>query len=177
MSETDQRFTRLCRAPTQDLETLFQESRAPEMDSVVGWTFRGWNPPWFCRLIGISKFMKGFFRGESGVEGYNIPIRQNAFEEEWVPKPSVDHPKRFGFYLVSECKPESGRPHPDSLLLDYGASSRNFILDPSRKLRDFLVQIEPDLLLGKAYLQLPAVRVPVSFFLLERHVRSDWEPS
>lgn len=172
------RYQELVRLPTARLEELMKSSKAPALDSIHGWEWRGYNTPWFCSLVGIRKFIKGFFKTKSGiVEGYNIPPRQNALTEEWIHKPSPEAPKRFGFYLVGPCTP-ADNIYPDSLLLDYGASPRNFAATPERLLRDYLVQPDagnPDILLGKAYLAL-GPRVPVSYFVIERLRRSDFQP-
>lgn len=165
-------FEDLARAPNAELERLLSRSPAPDLKTLAGWEFRGWNTPWFCSAIGIRKFIKGFFDAGDGLEGYNIPPRQNGLRGPWLHKPSAENPKRFGFYRVL---PEPG----GRLLLDYGASPRNPALAPERLLRDYLVAPDParpELLLGKAYLALGA-RVPVSFFVLERLRPSAWRPS
>jgi len=70
-------------------------------------------------------------------------------------------------------------PDPDSAdtdrrgaaLLDYGLGG-NKALDPSRLLRDYLVQVEPgsdDLLLGKAYFVVGGTRLAHTYFLIERY--------
>ena len=78
----------------------------PDLDGLVGWEFRGINHlplnalP-FAQLVGIKKFVKGFFRDEDGrVMGYNCPVAQNVLDGRWHAKPSDTAPKRFGFYEV-----------------------------------------------------------------------------
>jgi hypothetical protein len=54
------------------------------------------------------------------------------------------------------------------LLLDYGLGGNGLFGPP---LRDYIVQVypdDPDLLLGKAYLAFGSLRIPVSFFVLQR---------
>jgi hypothetical protein len=108
------------------------------------------------------------------VEGYNIPVRQDGTAKPWSHKPSPESPKRFGFYHVI---PDDGR-HPNSVLLDYGASPRNLVIQPERLLRDYLVKVpgEKDILLGKAYLAFGSCYVPVSWFILERLRPVSWSP-
>ena len=58
--------------------------------------------------------------------------------------------------------------YPNSLLLDYSLGGNGLFGPP---LRDYVVQIYPDdptLLLGKAYLALVGLRIPLSFFVLKR---------
>ncbi|MFN9911492.1 MAG: hypothetical protein ACK53L_02840, partial [Pirellulaceae bacterium] len=52
-------------------------------------------------------------------------------------------------------------------VLDYSMGS-NPGWDPARWLVDDLVQVDEDLLLGRAYLQWGRLRVPVSYFTLQR---------
>lgn len=170
-------FEELARRPSRELEALLRQSQAPSSEALAGFEFRGWNTPAYCSVLGIRKFVKGFFAGAAGLEGFNIPVAQNGLGGPWRRKPSEDAPKRFGFYRVVQAGP--GSPYPDALLLDYGASARNPALAPERLLRDYLVvpdPTRPDLLLGKAYLALGA-RAAVSFFVLERLRESSWRPT
>ena len=60
-----------------------------------------------------------------------------------------------------------------AVLLDYGRGG-NKAWDPTRGLRDYLVQVDPkndDLYLGKAYYAVGPARVTSNFFILERHRR------
>lgn len=172
------RFLELARMRDEDLERLFASARGPDLDSLAGCEWRGYNTPWFAAALGIRKFIKGFFRLDRGVEGYNIPVVQNGLEGPWLAKPSRENPKRFGFYLVGRVNPGSRDSlYPAALLLDYGASPRNPWYRVERVLRDYLVQ-DPqnrDILIGKAYLAL-GPRVPSNFFLLEKLRPTAWSP-
>ena len=57
----------------------------------------------------------------------------------------------------------------NSLLLDYSTHAKG-ALDPAGRLRDHLVTLDEEhtLLLGHAFLALGALRVPATFFVLER---------
>lgn len=167
---------RLAALPEANLTALY--SRAPGADpaALAGTLWGGWNVPWFTRLLGIQKFVKGFFAGPDGLEGYNIPARQDGLEAPWGLLPSAHAPKRFGFYTVSPT-PRPGLDTP-ALLLDYGASPRNAFWRPERLLRDWLVRpepSEPDLLLGRAYLRLGGL-VHSNFFILQRFGEDPWRP-
>jgi len=163
-----------------ELEELFGSSRGPDPGSLAGCEWRGFNTPWFTAALGIRKFIKGFFRGDGGVEGYNIPVRQNGLDGAWEHKPCGEAPKRFGFFLVDRVDPGSvDDRYPDALLLDYGASVRNAWYRAERVLRDYVVAPDPDnpdLLIGKAYVALGAVRIPSNFFILERLKPTAWKP-
>ena len=152
---------RLRALPARELETVLVRGETPEPDGLAGWEFRGWNTPAFAKLLGIQEFVKGFYRSANGrLYGYN---RQ----------PGKD--RRFGFYLV-EAVDAAARDNAylHALLLDYGRGGGS-ALDPlnflATRLRDYLVRVDPgsdDLLLGKAYVAAGPLRVPVSYFLLER---------
>ena len=174
------KFDELTKLRNMDLENIFLAGSAPVPGALAGFEFKGWNIPWFTRVAGIQKFIKGFFSGPDGrIEGYNIPVRQDGLKDAWTHLPNADEPKRFGFYLVGAVRPESrDNVYPNALLLDYGASPRNAFWRPERVLRDYLVQpdpAEPTVLLGKAYLALGA-RIASNFFVLERLRSTRWTP-
>jgi len=143
--------------PARDLETVLVRGETPEPGGLAGWEFRGWNTPAYAKLLGIQEFVKGFYRSADGaLFGYN---RQ----------PKKD--KRFGFYRVEPVDATArDNAYLHALLLDYGRGGDS-VLAPTTRLRDYLVRVEPgsdDLLLGKAYVAAGPLRVPVSYFLLER---------
>jgi hypothetical protein len=157
------------------LETAFLRGHMPDLDALVGWEFRGINTPEWARLAGIKKFVKGFVKHEDGhVTGYNCPVIQDGLARPWRTLPDDNAPKRFGFYLVAPVDPTSrDNAYLHSALLDYGRGG-NKPWDPTRGLRDYLVQVDPtnpDLFLGKAYYALGPLRVQSNFFILERHRR------
>ena len=161
---------RLERAPWQELEREFLRGTTPDIDSLVGWEFRGINHlplnvlP-VARLVGIKKFLKGFFRAEDGrVMGYNSPVAMNALDGRWHIAP-----KRFGFYEVHPVDPTArDNVYLHAVLLNYGRGG-NKPWDPTGGLRDYVVQLDEHLFLGKAFYALGPVRVPTNFFILERH--------
>lgn len=155
------------RATRTQLEREFVNGGTPELAELVGWEFRGINHPAWAKLAGIKKFTKGFFRGEDGrVMGYNCPVTQNVLDGRWHIAA-----KRFGFYEVAPVDAtRRDNAYLHAVLLDYGRGG-NQRLDPTRGLRDYLVQLDDDLYLGKAYYAVGPARVPTNFFILERHRR------
>lgn len=156
------RLGELTALPRRALERLFCAGTAPSIDDLVGWEFRGVNPPALLRAIGAGRFVKGFVRGELGAEGYNVLCSQG----DWRRRRFRGRDLRHSWFRLVEA---SGR-RAGCVLLDYAASARTARLSPARLFRDFLVHPDPDdrdVLLGKAYVQLGRL-VPVSFFLLER---------
>ena len=158
--------------PMSELEKVFQRGSQPSLDDLVGWEFRGINHlplnalP-IAKLVGIKKFLKGFFLAEDGrVMGYNSPVKMNALDGRWTVAP-----KRFGFYEVAPVDPTArDNEYLHAVLLDYGKGG-NKAFDPTGVLRDYLIQVDadnPDLFLGKAYAAIGPLRIPTNFFILER---------
>jgi hypothetical protein len=164
----------LARAPRAELERAFVRGATPAIDALVGWELRGINatpagvPP-VARLAGIQKFVKGLYRADDGrVMGYNCPVVQNALDGRWQTRPSNEAPKRFGFYAVAPVDPtRRDNAYLHAALLDYGKAG-NAAWDVTRGLRDYLVQIDDERWLGKAYYAVGPARVPAGYFILER---------
>jgi hypothetical protein len=125
MTDASPRYRELARLPARELSTLMASSKAPDLEALAAWEWRGYNTPLIASLLGIRKFVKGFFSGD-GVEGYNVPVRQNGIDSTWLHNPSTEPPNRFGFPLVRAVDPASrDNRYPGAALLDYGASPRN----------------------------------------------------
>lgn len=163
---------RLEQTPMHELEQVFVRGVMPNLDDLVGWEFRGINHlplnvlP-VAGLLGIKKFVKGFFRTEDGrVMGYNSPVKNNALDGRWHVAP-----KKFGYYEVAPVDPTArDNKYLHAVLLNYGKGG-NPAYDPSQVLRDYVVQVDPDnpnLFLGKAYAAFGPIRIPTNFFILER---------
>lgn len=170
---------RLDALPGAELERVFLRGETPDVETLVGWEFRGLNTGFWAPHSPIRKFVKGMYRDPCSGQayGYNEPVVQNGLDGPWVAKPRDDAPKRFGFYWLGPVDARSrDNAYLHALILDYGRG-RNSLLEPAKVLRDYLVRAEPgndDLFLGKAYAALAGARVPVGFFILERHRATDW---
>ena len=162
-------------------ETILRNGTAPAFDSISGWEWRGANASIFTRVLGIRKYVKGFYEGpdrDQGptphIHGYNVVVRQNADDAEHLYYPSDAAPKRHGYYRVhAPVEGAKDAAYPNALLLDYGLGGNGPFGPP---LRDYIVQVYPDdadLLLGKAYLALGPLRIPAGFFILERLKKHD----
>ena len=161
------RYLELGRRSARELEETFLRGSMPDLDALCGWEFRGMNVGRLPQLARIRKFVKGFERqGPDRVMGYNRPVEQNRITSAWRAGE-----RRFGWYRVAPVDPTArDNTYLHAALLDYGRGE-NPLWDPSRGLRDYLVQVEPgdrDLYLGKAYYAVGPARLPLSFFVLER---------
>jgi hypothetical protein len=174
------RFRELAQMPNAGLEALLRASPAPAFEALIGSEWCGYNTPVMTRLLGIQKFIKGFFQGPQSVEGYNTPAVQNGLDGQWLARPSAEAPRRFGFYTVTRVdRAARDNYYPQALLLDYGASQRNPGGAIERALRDYLAQPDaanPNLMLGKAYFAVGRWRILAGFFILERRGSSAWQP-
>jgi hypothetical protein len=159
-----------------ELERIFREHDGPEPEALSQWEWRGFNTPWWTRLLGIQKFIKAFDATPRGVEGWNIRVTQRGMDVPWAHKPSPEDPRAFGFFDVRRVDTKS-RDHryPRATLLDYGSSPRNRLTaidDLTMKvLRDYVVQpdaCDPNVMLGKAYIALGPFRLYSNFFVIER---------
>ena len=154
-----ERFKELARARRATWGRLFADGERPSFDALDGFEYRVWNAtPALLGALRLRKLIKVFFRGPDGRSlGCNVPVEQNGLDASWIAKP-----RRFGFF---EVRNEERRPQ--ALVLDYRVG-----------LRDYVTRIDPgsdEILLGRAYLGLRRVEVPVIWFLLERHGRIELE--
>ncbi len=87
--------------------------------------------------------------------------------------PSAERPKRNAYDLALQpgrAASSRGR-YARAVLPDYGATHHGPRGGIERQLRDFLVKPDPsnpDLLIGRAYLEIGGAQVPSSYFVLER---------
>lgn len=165
-------YASLCSSTDETLEEVLRNGVMPKFDDVMGYEYRGWNTPFFASWVGILRFKKGFFwdTGAGGrPRGYNKNIEPGKITELWQEKGPGGKSAPFGFYEIQPQLEVAGSPYPNSILLDYNCP-RNLAVDPTKLLRDYVVQVhagDPTLLLGKAYLALPGDPA-ISFFILER---------
>lgn len=147
------------------LEREFAAGAEPKIDDLVGWEWRGINPPAVLRAVGAGRFVKGFVEGPRGAEGYVLLASQRDWSRRMFRGRVIRH-SHF------DVRAATGR-HRGTVLLDYGSHPRNPRGHPGRLLREFLVHPDPenrDVLLGKAFVDAGRL-IPVSFYLLEREQR------
>ncbi len=160
-------FLELAGRARRALEDALLRGHTPDIEQLAGWEFRGMNTPPWARAVRVRKFVKGFERRSGGqIFGYNRPARQNRDDQPWEVTGAP-----FGWYRVTPVDAtDRDNAYLHAALLDYGRGE-NRLWDPTRGLRDYLVQVDaasPDLYLGKAYYALGPARLAVSFFVLER---------
>ncbi|MFH2005741.1 MAG: hypothetical protein ABI333_04050 [bacterium] len=175
-------YVSLCLATNAELENIMRCGVRPDPEKILGWEFRGWNTLDLTALAGIRKFKKGFYQADpvsdpqQGIQGYNVQTVANGLGDDWFDKIKRGRSVKHGWY---NCYPvnlnEVDNKYPNALLINYDCDKNPFI-DPSRKLRDYIVKLyadNDDLMLGKAFVALAGpLRIFVSYFALERYNES-----
>jgi hypothetical protein len=166
-----------------ELEGLLRQGRRVDPEALEGWLWHGLSlglaPPLFA-LFG--RFGKTFHRETSqlpgrdpasvgGLRGWNVRMRQKGVEG-WVPLTFRGRTVTYGFYdVLPEPRGQLSQTYPEAFLIDYGRAG-NRAWDPLGRVRDWVVGVEDDLLLGRMYLSLGGRNVPTpSYFALARGER------
>jgi len=161
--------------------------KMPDLASMEGWEFDGYNLTFMASILGIRKFRKGFYRTKIDLfevdvscfsekkywhySGYNVKMKQNKFEQPWEYKNGK--PERFGWFNIFRAyrfEKEGLNIHPNAAILHYGLDERNTLFE-GKMLRDYLVQVndnDKDLYLGKAYNAIGKNLLMPSYFILKR---------
>jgi hypothetical protein len=164
-------YLALVRAPTSRLADVMQRGDTPDLDQLVGWEWRGTNMPASTALMGLRRFIKGFERVGSIVEGYNVTVPGHDLTTPWADKRRRDGRREWARFGVAAVDPTSiDNRYLGAVLIDYSKPAQPEAGIPSR-LRDYVVRVTPeadDLLLGRSYLAVGQRRIPLGWFALER---------
>jgi hypothetical protein len=157
------RFRELAGLPSAELDACMRRGATPDPDRLAGAEFRGANTAGWTVRARMQQFVKGFQRRPDGtLAGYNRRVAQDGLAGSWA---TPGEP--FAFFAVRPVDPAARDNHYlQALLLDYGAGGNPWY-DPSRPIRDYLVQVDDDLLLGRASLALGPLRPSPTYFVLE----------
>lgn len=187
-------FETLAKSDNKTLEEVMKDGTMPNLESMIGWEFDGYNLTFMATILGIRKFRKGFYKiavrkscaqcscATESYKGYNVKMEQNKFEQPW--KYKNGKPERFGWFdiisrygalaLVEDTYLNAVLLHHElgrrTVLLHYGLDKRNNLFT-GKMLRDFLVQVndrDKDLCLGKAYNAVGKNLVMPSYFIIKR---------
>ena len=101
MAHVSARYLELAVKPKRELDAVFAEGSPPDVATLTGYEFRGYNQPRAAALLGIRKFIKAFYLDASGRPfGCNTPVAENGLQDEWLARPSAERPKRYAFFQV-----------------------------------------------------------------------------
>lgn len=165
-------YLALVRTPPSKLRSVIARGSTPDPGSLVGWEWRGTNMPASSKYLGLRRFIKGFVLGATGsVEGYNVSVMGADLLAPLHERRQRDGRREWAGFDVRPVDPTSNENrYLHAILLDYGSASAREAGIPGR-LRDYLVRVAPssdDLLLGRAFLAIGPVRIPIGWFALER---------
>ncbi|HRE92247.1 MAG TPA: hypothetical protein PK095_24235 [Myxococcota bacterium] len=164
------RFDPVAKLSPNELEGTLKEGRRASADQLAGHLWHGLSlvmPQPLFMLFG--RFGKAFHLDDQGgrLRGWNVRMRQS---EGWTPFTFRNKQVTYGFYDV-ELNPASHKlaaTYPNAFLIDYGKAG-NRAWDPLGRVRDWVVAVNDDLLLGRMYLALGGRSVATpSYFALAR---------
>jgi len=167
------RFTDLAELPPTELESLLQAGQPTHLDRLAGFMFHGWSLAMPAPLFSLfGRFGKTFHRDPATgrVRGWNVRMRQNV--EAWTPALFRGRPITYGHYeVIGDPEGALAGTYPNAVLIDYGRGG-NRAWDPLARVRDWVVAVDDDLLLGRMYLSLGGRQVATpSYFGLARGER------
>jgi hypothetical protein len=175
-------FETLAKADKKTLDDVMKNGTMPDLESMAGWEFDGYNLTFMATILGIRKFRKGFYKAQGKkfygycsrapelYKGYNVKMKQNKFKQPWEYKNGK--PQRFGWFdiITAYAFNKDLALHPNAALLHYGLDERNTLFE-GKMLRDYLVQVnkdDKDIYLGKAYNAVGKNLVMPSYFIIKR---------
>jgi hypothetical protein len=165
-------FESLKKHTTQELHTIFKESESALFKNIKEYAFIGYNTNFLTDLLGFRNFIKVFtYCEEKRENGYNIIVSQkeNQNHSTYIKRNKKGISSKQGFYSVYENK-ISNEDTVKGLVIDYQKGENPFF-EPARLLKDYLVvpsAENPNLFLGKAFLNLNGKLFFLSYFVLER---------
>lgn len=164
-----QRFAELARRSPSELEELMRDGRPIALESLHDAMWHGYSlamPSVLFKLFGL--FGKTFVHdaGRGVVRGWNVRMRQGT---DWTPATVRGRVVTYGHYhAVAEPPGPLADRYPNAFLIDYGRGG-NHRWDPLARVRDWMVALDDELLLGRMYLALAGRDVPTpSYFALAR---------
>lgn len=166
------RFDDLSKLTPSALEDLMKSAAPrPDGDHLAGSLWHGYSLAMPAPLFALfGRFGKSFHRDADGrLRGWNTRMRQGV--DGWHPLVFRGKPVTYGHYeVVTEPEGTLAELYPGAVLIDYGLGG-NRAWDPLGRVRDWVVQLSDDLLLGRMYLSLGGRAVPTpSYFGLARGV-------
>jgi hypothetical protein len=165
-----ERFSEIENLAPAELEELMLAGQPVALDEISGHLWHGWSlamPAPLFKLFG--RFGKTFVHDEARgvVRGWNVRMRQGG--DGWEPALFRGRPITYGHYVaVAEPPGALAARYPNAFLIDYGIGG-NRSWDPLARVRDWVVALDDDLLLGRMYLWLGGRNVQTpSWFGLAR---------
>ena len=164
------RFIDLAKLTPPELESLLKQGEPTSPEALAGFLFHGWSLAMPAPLFSLfGRFGKTFHRDPATgrVRGWNLRMRQG--DDAWTPALFRGRPITYGHYeVIGSPGGALAELYPNALLIDYGKGG-NRAWDPLGRVRDWVVAVDDDLLVGRMYLSLGGRQVPTpSYFGLAR---------
>lgn len=153
-----------------DYRKMFKEARTPAPQELVG-RWRGVNKG-IVELVGYRQFIKEIVPTECELTGDNIQVKQVSNDMlraiGWAPiagMPEEGYVSRLGYFQVQPPRGKGTFKHGAIFSYRDGANQKS---DPVRLLVDKVVVLDRNHLLGRVTANFGLVRIPLSYFTLER---------
>lgn len=155
-----------------DYRRMFSEGRTPTSDELIG-QWRGVNKG-IVELVGYRQFIKEITPTPCDLRGDNVTVEQVSNDllrsMGWAPiagPPEDGYVSRIGAFQIQEPRGVGKFKHGAIFSYRDGANERT---DPARLLVDKVVVLDRNHLLGRVTANFGPVRIPLSYFTLERIV-------
>jgi hypothetical protein len=154
----------------RELARVLAEGDAVDPDALAGSSFRGVSLglPRLLERLTWKTFRKSFRRTASGVDGLNVRLVQNGLDGTPTARTKRGVDVTFGPFAV-EPLPADGTPFGCRAGAVFHYGKRHPSWHPMACVRDVVVALDDDTLLGALYLEIGSftLRTP-SYFTLER---------
>ncbi len=177
------RFDEVAKLPAAELENILKEGTKTDEGKLEGWLWHGLSlamaPPLFAIF---GRFGKAFHRDVSPLpgrdpervgmlRGWNVRMSQKG-ATGWNPLEFRGKTVTYGHYdVITSPDGQLAKTYPNAFLIDYGKAG-NRPWDPLGRVRDWVVAVDDDVLVGRMYLSLGGRSVPTpSYFALARGAR------
>jgi len=165
-----ERFAELATLPASELEAMLRSGLPLDVDTLGDDLWHGYSLAMAAPLFKLfGRFGKTFVRDPATgrVRGWNVRMRQGV--DAWTPALFRGKAVTYGHYeVIDEPVGPLSDAYPNAFMIDYGRGG-NRPWDPLAVVRDWVVSVDDDVLLGRMYLALGGRQVATpSYFGLAR---------
>lgn len=164
------RFAELATLPATELEALLRSGLPFDVETLGDSLWHGYSLAMAAPVFKLfGRFGKAFVRDPvSGrIRGWNVRMRQGV--DAWTPALFRGRAVTYGHYeVIDEPQGPLSDLYPNAFMIDYGKGG-NRSWDPLALVRDWVVAVDDDVLVGRMYLSLGGRQVATpSYFGLVR---------
>lgn len=164
------RFAELAALSPSELEGLMRGGLPLEVETLADCLWQGYSLAMAAPVFALfGHFGKTFVRDPATgrVRGWNVRMRQGT--DAWTPTVFRGRAVTYGHYeVIDEPRGPLADTYPNAFMIDYGKGG-NRLWDPLAIVRDWVVAVDDDILVGRMYLALGGRQVATpSYFGLAR---------